>query len=122
VYREGGQIPIGYRIGGSAICAWALIETPGYAQSKEARAAVERAVDFVVDALDDPKMSADFNGSYDVRGWGHTYALNLFLRFARDQARARGQGEGDRRMDPEARRRAAAHRDRRERRLELRAR
>ena len=80
VYRERGAIPIGYRIGGTAISAWALIEAPGYAKSKEQCAAVARAVDFVLTQLDDPNMSIGFNASYDVRGWGHTYALNLFLR------------------------------------------
>lgn len=80
VYRESGQIPIGYRIGGTSIAAWALIESPQYAESKDAREAVERALDFVLEALDDKAMSADFSGGYDVRGWGHTYALWWMLR------------------------------------------
>jgi hypothetical protein len=80
VYREAKQIPIGYRIGGTAIAAWALIESPQYAASQDAHAAVERALGFVLDALGDKAMSADFRGTYDVRGWGHTYALNLMLR------------------------------------------
>lgn len=80
VYREKGEIPIGYRIGGTSIVAWALLESPHYAKSKEAREAVARAVDFVLEGLEHPKMQIGFNASYDVRGWGHTYALQLFLR------------------------------------------
>jgi hypothetical protein len=30
--------------------------------------------------LDTEKMSSGFSGSYDVRGWGHAYALNFLLR------------------------------------------
>jgi hypothetical protein len=80
VYREGGDIPIGYRVGGTAICAWALIESPGYADSRERREGVARAIDFMIDKLADERMGASFTGTYDVRGWGHIYALELFLR------------------------------------------
>lgn len=80
VYREGGRIPIGYRVGGTAIVAWALLESPAYAGSSKVRDAVGRALDFVLESLEDDRMSADFSGSYDVRGWGHAYALNLLLR------------------------------------------
>ena len=80
VYREGRDIPVGYRVGGTAIGAWALIEAPRYAKSKEAREAVERAVEFVLAGLERPRMKSGFEAQYDVRGWGHTYALNLLLR------------------------------------------
>lgn len=80
VYRERGQIPPGYRVGGTAISAWALIEAPGYRASKEAQAAVARAVEFLSGALDQKAMQSGFSAGYDVRGWGHTYALQLFLR------------------------------------------
>jgi hypothetical protein len=80
VYREGGEIPIGYRIGGTAICAWLLSESPQFEKSKEAHEAVQRALDFVLDELRDKRMSAGFTDVYDVRGWGHTYALELMLR------------------------------------------
>lgn len=80
VYRESDDVsPIGYRVGGTAICAWALCETPQYATSLEAQAAVERGVGFILELLDHERMSKEFIGTYDVRGWGHTYALNLFL-------------------------------------------
>lgn len=80
VYREGNEIPIGYRIGGTAIGARALLESPLFEKSQDAHAAVERALEFVLDQLGDKRMGAGFNASYDVRGWGHTYALDLMLR------------------------------------------
>lgn len=80
VYRESDDVsPIGYRVGGTAICAWALVESPQYAQSEEAQAAVERGVGFILELLDHERMNDGFIGGYDVRGWGHTYALQLFL-------------------------------------------
>ncbi len=79
VYRVQRQIPVGYRIGGTSICAMALIRAPGFAENDDARQAVERAADFVVDALDHPLMNPDYEGGYDVRGWGYTYALHLLL-------------------------------------------
>jgi hypothetical protein len=80
VYREGGRIPIGYRIGGTAIVAWALIELPETMRTDATDAAVQRGIEFVLEHLDDEAMASGFNASYDVRGWGHTYALQLFLR------------------------------------------
>ncbi len=80
VYRESKDVsPVGYRVGGTAICAWALVEAPQYAESEQAREAVERGVEFILEMLDHERMNSDFVGGYDVRGWGHTYALNLFL-------------------------------------------
>jgi len=80
VYRVDGEIPIGYRVGGTSISAWALIESPQYKKSAEVRGAVERALGFVLAGLDEELMASGFKGGYDVRGWGHTYALNFFLR------------------------------------------
>ena len=80
VYRTGGRIPIGYRVGGTAIGAWALLETAGDAPDAARDAALARALDFVLAGLDDPLMQPGFDGTYDVRGWGHLYALNLMLR------------------------------------------
>jgi len=79
VYRERGRIPPGYRVGGTSIAGWALIESPQYAESEEVQDAVERACVFVLGALDEPRMDIGFSGSYDVRGWGHTYALQFLL-------------------------------------------
>lgn len=79
VYRVGGAIPIGYRVGGTAIAAWALIESPAV-ETAEVRAAVSRALDYLFEALEDERMAPGFRGSYDVRGWGHAYALHFLLR------------------------------------------
>ncbi|MCP3917359.1 MAG: hypothetical protein GY711_17570 [bacterium] len=34
----------------------------------------------MLDMLRTERMSAGFSGGYDVRGWGHTYALHFLLR------------------------------------------
>jgi hypothetical protein len=80
VYRVGGRIPIGYRVGGTAIVATALLEAPGYSEDDARKQAVKRAIEFIVKAADDPLMSPDYDGGYDVRGWGYTYGLSFLLR------------------------------------------
>jgi hypothetical protein len=80
VYRVGGEIPIGYRIGGTSIAAMALVEAAGGKPAGEAREATLGAADFVLEALDDPRMGPEFVKGYDVRGWGHAYALEFLLR------------------------------------------
>lgn len=86
VYRVGGSIPYGYRVGGTAIVARTLLEAPGYARDEERMAAVERACDFVCNATREPLMSPDpavYKGGYDVRGWGHCYGLRFLLALER---------------------------------------
>ena len=78
VYRVGGKIPMGYRIGGTSICATALLGAPG--RSSKRKRALERALVFVLEALDDDDMKASGDYGYDVRGWGHAYALDYLLR------------------------------------------
>ncbi len=90
VYREQGEIPLGYRVGGTAICAWALAETPGYEETRERQEAVARAIERILALLALEPMAAGFRGTYDVRGWGHAYALQLFLRL---RARSRVPAE-----------------------------
>ena len=85
VYRtnEGDRrrvIPIGYRVGGTSIASLALIQAPGYAGDGARRAAVERGLEFVLEALDEPLMQPATEDAYDVRGWGHVYALSFLLR------------------------------------------
>ncbi|MEE9392737.1 MAG: hypothetical protein V3W41_09550 [Planctomycetota bacterium] len=80
VYRVNQKIPIGYRVGGTSIAGLALIEAPGYAKHEKRKAAIKRAVSFVLNGLKEPLMTDSFKGGYDVRGWGHTYALLFFLR------------------------------------------
>lgn len=79
VYRVGGRIPVGYRIGGTSIVSVALIRAPGFETDAARRDAIARATKFVIETLDDPLMKPDYDGGYDVRGWGYTYALDLLL-------------------------------------------
>jgi hypothetical protein len=83
VYRvpgeKGPEIPLGYRVGGTAIAATALLACPDAGPKERVDVAVRRALDFVLASLDDPRMSASFEGGYDVRGWGHAFALDLLL-------------------------------------------
>jgi hypothetical protein len=89
VYRERvpgaalPQIPAGYRVGGTSIGGLFLLEALPYLEEGEreaARAALVRALEFVLDSQSWSEMSAGFNRQYDVRGWGHAYGLWLLLR------------------------------------------
>lgn len=80
VHRVEGDIPIGYRIGGTSIVATAIVEATRGAPEGESRDAVLGGLEFVLEALKDPRMGADFERGYDVRGWGHAYALTFLLR------------------------------------------
>lgn len=82
--REQGSrelvIPIGYRVGGTGIAGQALIEAPGLAEDAPRREALVRSMKFVIDSIDHPLMNPDYDGGYDVRGWGYTYGLMFLLR------------------------------------------
>jgi len=83
VYRVGPErsIPAGYRVGGSAIVCMALIEAPGWESAPERQAAVLRSARFMLEMIEsDPDMAPGPKQGYDVRGWGHVYALSFFLR------------------------------------------
>jgi hypothetical protein len=80
VYREDENVsPLGYRVGGTAIVCLALVAVPGYADDVARQEAVERGVRFLLGAFELPRMQEDFVGNYDVRGWGHVYALECLL-------------------------------------------
>jgi hypothetical protein len=83
VYRVGGKIPIGYRVGGTGICAMALLGNPAFKGDAAAEEAVARSRDFVVASIGHPLMTPEYDGGYDVRGWGYTYGL-LFLLKVKD--------------------------------------
>ncbi len=83
VYREDrGLIPVGYRVGGTSIVCLSLFAAKGYSKDDARKQAVAKGVGFVLKTLDEPRMQLDFVGNYDVRGWGHIYALQLFLSLA----------------------------------------
>jgi hypothetical protein len=81
VYRVAGQIPWGYRVGGTAICVSALTEAPGYADDKARVEAVSRAIKFICECKDQPLLSVtEYDGNYDVRSWGHIQAVYTLCR------------------------------------------
>ncbi len=77
VYRVDGEIPVGYRIGGTAIvCQMLLYSSTG--DNKPAETALFKGVDYILDGLNHPLMKPSTVDAYDVRVWGHGYALTLF--------------------------------------------
>lgn len=81
VYRVGpdGRIPPGYRVGGTAIVCYTLLEAPDF--NEERRDAIDRGVDFMLRMIhEDPGMASKKQTNYDVRGWGWAYAMKFFLR------------------------------------------
>jgi hypothetical protein len=84
VYRvgsgAGAVIPPGYRVGGTAIACSALLATPGFEDDEARRAAFDKGIGFLLEYLrSEPLMDSGFKGGYDVRGWGHIYALQLLV-------------------------------------------
>lgn len=81
VYREdrNSLSPVGYRVGGTAIACLGLLAVPNFRSDENQQKALRRGLDFVLKTLDAPRMQAEFIGNYDVRGWGHIYALQFLL-------------------------------------------
>lgn len=79
VYRVRRQIPIGYRVGGTAIVCESLLKAPGWEGDQPRREAVERGIRFVLASREHPLMSPEYDGGYDVRGWGYTAALSMLV-------------------------------------------
>jgi rhamnogalacturonyl hydrolase YesR len=84
VYKPGGKIPIGYRVGGTSIVATTLLHAAP--QDKEARAAIAKALTFVLKELEDPLMAPSTKEGYDVRVWGHACALEFMCTLRAQQA------------------------------------
>ncbi len=81
VYRVGAEIPPGYRVGGTAIVCWSLMEVPGFDGDAARQAAVARGLDFAMHELEtNDLLQNGFLGTYDVRGWAHAYGLHVLLR------------------------------------------
>ena len=87
VYKVNKELPVGYRVGGTSIAATTLMHAAP--NDKEARAAVERGLAFVIRELNHPLMEPSTKDAYDVRVWGHAYALE-FLLLARQHKIASG--------------------------------
>jgi hypothetical protein len=79
VYRVGGKIPYGYRVGGTSIAGMALLAAPGFADDAARKDAISRAIEFVAKSKDEPLLSPVYGGNYDVRGWAHCYGLRFLL-------------------------------------------
>ena len=75
VHRVERQIPIGYRVGGTAIVAGTLLAAAP--EDRDAQAAVRRGLDFVLKELKAPGMEPSTKDVYDVRVWGHASALEF---------------------------------------------
>lgn len=94
VYRERGQIPTGYRVGGTGICGEVLVQLPAPARSPEVNDAITRATTFICDAIEDPSISIDaYKGGYDVRGWGYCYGLRFLLALRANDSVPEGMDE-----------------------------
>ncbi len=85
VYRVGGEIPVGYRIGGTALVGEALLHGAP-ASDEKAASAIKRGTDYILAALEDARMAPSRENRYDVRVWGHCYALEFFCQI-RDSKR-----------------------------------
>jgi hypothetical protein len=80
VYRVGGNIPVGYRIGGTAIGVMALLQARPHvpeADRPALDASITKAADFIIAARTQPLLSVEtYQAGYDVRGWAAIYALH----------------------------------------------
>lgn len=77
VYRVRRQIPVGYRVGGTAIVCEALLAAPSDRDDADRIDAIRRGAGFVLKSREHPLMSPEYDGGYDVRGWGYTAALSM---------------------------------------------
>lgn len=77
VYRVEGEVPVGYRIGGTAIVCEALLYASKRDDDKIDKA-IGRGLDYIFQALEHPRMEPSTKDAYDVRVWGHAYALTIF--------------------------------------------
>ncbi|HLG42332.1 MAG TPA: hypothetical protein VI643_03120, partial [Planctomycetota bacterium] len=79
VYRVRGEIPVGYRIGGTSIAAGAILAA-AKSSDKSAAEAIDKAVVFVLKELSHLDMRPSTQNAYDVRVWGHACALEFLCR------------------------------------------
>lgn len=77
--RSDFVIPVGYRIGGSSIVCSSLISAKLKDRSK-IEAAIAKSTKLILVELESPLMEPTIRDSYDVRVWGHIYALDYFCR------------------------------------------
>lgn len=75
--RDQGAIPIGYRVGGTGAMVTALATLP--APDAERRAALERGLAFLADAMEEPGMSENVQPGIDARLWAFVTSLRGML-------------------------------------------
>lgn len=80
VYRVRGEIPLGYRIGGTALVCQALMHAAPKEHAKTADA-IQRGIGYILEHLSDPLMRPSKRDAYDVRIWGQACALEFFCRW-----------------------------------------
>lgn len=83
VYRVAGKIPVGYRVGGTSIVCSALISAK-LKDREVIQEAVNRGTSMILEELEHELMEPSRTPAYDVRIWGHIYALDFFCRLKRD--------------------------------------
>ncbi|MBI4563525.1 MAG: terpene cyclase/mutase family protein [Planctomycetes bacterium] len=76
--QEKGGLPYGFQVGGTSIVGEALLLTAP--DDKEVMAAVHRGLAWTLKALEHKKMTPRLKEAYDVRIWGHCYALQFLCR------------------------------------------
>lgn len=74
-YRVKGDIPLAYRVGGTAIVAGALLQAAP--ADDKVRQAVDRGLAYVLQHLGDPLLEPSTDDQYDVRIWGQASALEF---------------------------------------------
>ena len=84
VVKVKGQTPIGYRVGGTAIVATTLLYAAP--KDKDAQQAIAKGTAFILKELKDPLMAPSTANVYDVRIWGHGYALEYFCHLRAQKA------------------------------------
>lgn len=91
VYRVGGQIPFGYRIGGTSIVGESILRAPRYESHPDRQAAIRRATEFVCAGITEPLLQfSTYEGGYDVRAWASCYGARFLLALERYKAVPKG--------------------------------
>ncbi len=84
VYRVAGKIPVGYRIGGTSIVCSALISAD-LKDRNVIEKGINRGTSMILNELEHRLMEPSRTPRYDVRIWGHIYALDFFCRLKRSE-------------------------------------
>ncbi len=78
VHRVKGEIPVPYKVGGTATVAIALLSAaPDEGPVKQA---IDRGLTYVLKHLGNPMMEPSIEDQYDVRIWGQASALEFLCR------------------------------------------